>query len=224
MKKDSWKQYAKHHTKHKEEELRAIAGNTDLYHDEARWAALETLKNRGIELSSEEQNLIADFKVQAEKAEQEALKKRKELDEKVESFISSANVPEYYSPAAILGFSIFLPLVFGGALMFWNLMRAGKKLPASIVLTFAIFLTLLSELGFFYFQLSSWLILLVKVIGAILMIEYFWKKYLGPQLLYKRKSLLKAILISIGVVLLISQLAVYFYPEEIEAVLIGLQQ
>jgi len=219
MKKDSWKQYAKHHTKHKEEELRAIAGNTDLYHDEARWAALETLKSRGIELSSEEQNLIADFKVQAEKAEQEAVKKRKELDEKVESFISSANVPEYYSPAAILGFSIFFSVVFGGALMFWNLRKAGKKSAASIVLLVSFMLSFSASFLAAYFKLNQWMLLLVNVGGAILIIEYFWKKNLGTQLVYKRKSLVKAIVISIGISVMVLGLLMQFYGEELAAIL-----
>ena len=219
MKKDSWKQYAKHHTKHKEEELRAIANNTDLYHDEARWAALETLKSRGIELSSEEQNLIADFKVQAEKAEQEALKRRKELDEKVESFISSANVPEYYSPAAILGFSIFFSVVFGGALMFWNLRKAGKKSAASIVLLVSFVLSFSASFLAAYFKLNQWMLLLVNVGGAILIIEYFWKKNLGTQLVYKRKSLVKAIVISIGISVMVLGLLMQFYGEELAAIL-----
>ena len=65
------------------------------------------------------------------------------------------------------------------------------------------------------YQMNQWVVLLANVSGALILIEYFWKKHLGYQTKFKRKSLTKAILISVGITLVLAVVFISFFPDQL---------
>lgn len=201
-------QYSTYYKRQPTEELKEIAFQDDMYHEEARMAAMLELRSRGEEVSDEAYNELEDL---LEKNEQ--IKKEQE---KTTAFnnAKAIDLPEYYSPAAILGFSIFFSVIFGGILMFSNLRKAGKKNESILVLGVSFIIMMLSAVAAHLYQMNQWVVLLANVTGAIILIEYFWKKHIGNQTEFKRKSLTKAILVSVGATVLLMMFILYFFPEQ----------
>ena len=204
---ESFNQYSTYYKRRPTEELKEILSKEDLYEDEARMAAMLELRNRGEEVSDEDYNELQGLleKEKQTKKEQEEIKLKEN---------SGTELPEYYSPAAILGFSIFFSVIFGGILMFANLRKAGKKNESILVLGVSFVIMMMSASAAHYYQMNQWVVLLANVSGAVILIEYFWKKHLGYQTKFKRKSLTKAILVSVGVTILLMVGILYFFPEQ----------
>ena len=131
---------------------------------------------------------------------------------------SAAELPEWYSPAAILGFSIFFSVIFGGVLMYANLRKAGKKNASIIVLAVSLGIMILSGCMAHLYKMNQWIVLLANVSGALILIEYFWKKHLGYHTKFKRKSLTKAILISVGICLFLVIILIAFFKDQLPQV------
>lgn len=203
-------QYATYYKRQPDNELAEIAFNKEMYHDEARMAALSELKRRNVNLS-EEQDAELNKLINNAKAVEV---KKQEVIEDAKNKVN-AEIPEYYSPAAILGFSIFFSVIFGGILMFSNLRRAGKKNESIAALVVSFVIMVLSALVAHAYQMNQWVVLLANVSGALILIEYFWKKYLGYNVLFKKKSLIKAIVISVTISLLMAVVILYFFPEQL---------
>jgi len=201
-------QYATYYKRRPTEELKKITSQEELYHEEARVAALLELQERKEEISEKDREALESF------LKKEKLKVVEKQKNKEEAKIEEIELPEYYSPAAILGFSIFFSVIFGGILMFSNLRKAGKKNESFFVLGVSLVIMILSGFVAHFYQMNQWIILLANVSGALILIEYFWKKYLGYQLKFKRKSLTKAILISVGISVLFAIGMIYFFPEQ----------
>ena len=119
-------QYSRYYKNYAIAELNNVVVNKADYNDEAVLAALTELKKRDQVLSNEQLQLLdsleGDFK-------QKTLDINKSLEKEVESKV----LPEWYSPAAVLGFSIFFSLLFGAILMYLNLSKSGKNCSALFV-------------------------------------------------------------------------------------------
>lgn len=203
-------QYATYYKRRPTDELREIAFQKELYHDDARMAALLELQTRGEDISEEGNK---ELEVLTANAKEVAREKQKV---KSKTSAQSEALPEWYSPAAILGFSIFFSVIFGGVLMYANLRKAGKKTEATTAILISLGIMLVSAYLVHVYKVSQWVALLSNVSGALILIEYFWKKHLGYQTKFKRKPLTKAILISVSIALiaiLIVVGAAYYFPE-----------
>lgn len=206
--KKGFNQYLTYYKRRPTEELKEIALQKDLYHVEARMAAVLELRSRDEDISEEE---YKELELLVEKDKQA---KTKEVESLEQSKVTGTELPEYYSPAAILGFSIFFSVIFGGVLMFTNLRKAGKKTEATAVIVVSLCIMLVSAYLVHVYQMNQWVALLANVSGAIILIEYFWKKHLGYQTKFKRKPLTNAILISLGVSILFAVILFYYFPEQ----------
>jgi len=195
-------QYSTYYKRQPTEELKEIAFQDDMYHEEARMAAMLELRSRGEEVSDEAYNELEDL-----------LEKNEQVKKEQEKNTISAELPEYYSPAAILGFSIF-SIIFGGLLMYANLRKAGKKLEAIIAILISLGFTLLNNLIAYSYGINQWIVILVNVSGALILIEYLWKRYLGNTIKFKRRSLV----IPISILVLLSSILFYFFQDQIQLI------
>ena len=136
-------QYATYYKRQPDNELAEIAFNKEMYHDEARMAALSELKSRNVNLS-EVQDAELNKLINNAKAVEV---KKQEVIEDAKNKVN-AEIPEYYSPMVILGLSVLFSVIFGGFLMFLNLRKAGKKSESIIALIISFVISAISGLVF----------------------------------------------------------------------------
>ncbi len=104
--------------------------------------------------------------------------------------------PEFYSKRLILIFSGLFSILFGAVLLLSNLKRAGEKKGMFQVLIFVF----IYVIGIIYTldsmqTASNWSVLL-NILGALILNEYFWNRYLGKDIEYKKKSWIRPAIIS----------------------------
>lgn len=198
-------QYINYYKKHSENELIEVINSPNSYNNEARLAAYELLGNKEYAFSSVQTTEYEDLKNEF---------KQKDIDQqaKVEAELSQ-ELPSWYSPTAILGFSIFLEPLFGAILLSHNFKIANKTKQAKLVILVGV-LFLLARMALIYTQQMSQIASLAISIGAgIVFVEVFWKKHLGYQVKYERKSIWKPLLIFVGITLCLFGLQMYLDPE-----------
>jgi hypothetical protein len=116
------------------------------------------------------------------------------------------NLPKLYSKTVILVFSIFFSTIFAAALLFSNLKSLGKKSAAWWVLLFAVGYLFATAIIMAVFNLSPTLSVIANVIGAAILNEYFWNKYIGSETEFEKKSWTRPVAISIFIVLVMFSL------------------
>jgi len=198
-------QYINYYKKHSGKELLEVVNSPNAYNNEARLAAYQLLSNKTYAFSAvqiaEYENLKNEFKQKHIAQQAKAVE------------VESKELPSWYSPTAILGFSIFLEPLFGAILLSQNFKKAKKKKQANLVILIGV-LFLLARMALMYTRQMTQITSLIISIGAgIVFIEVFWKKYLGYQSKYKRKSIWKPLLIFIGVTLCLFGIQMYLDPE-----------
>ena len=112
------------------------------------------------------------------------------------------NIPELYSKTLILIFAILFSTIFAAALFIVNLRILGKTKEAFWVLIFAIVYLIATGLVMQVFGLAPSMTIIANVIGAAILNEFFWNKFIGSEFSYKKKSWIKPTLISVGIALL----------------------
>ena len=115
---------------------------------------------------------------------------------------------EIYSKSAIRGFSIFFSPLFGGALLYYNLLTAGYKSAARIVLFFSVLYSILVVFlvsNFFNYNGAS---IVLNVVGGFILSDYFFPKYF-PDNDYYPKPIWKALGISL-LICLVMVLILYY--------------
>lgn len=106
------------------------------------------------------------------------------------------DLPLLYSKRVIAVFSGLFSTIFGAFILMSNLKAVHKEKAKRMVLFFAIAYTLLSMLIVAYLPITTNISILLNVVGAIFLNEYFWNKYLGKELEFERKSWIKPAIIS----------------------------
>ncbi len=112
------------------------------------------------------------------------------------------NIPELYSKTLILIFAILFSTIFAAALFIVNLRTLGKTKEAFWVLIFAIVYLIATGVVMQVFGLAPSMTIIANVIGAAILNEFFWNKFIGSEFSYKKKSWIKPTLISVGIALL----------------------
>lgn len=111
-------------------------------------------------------------------------------------------LPELYSKTLILIFAILFSTIFAAALLIVNLRTLGKNKEAGWVLLFAIFYLIGTGVVMQAFSLAPSMTIVANVIGAAILNEFFWNKFIGSDISYKKKSWIKPALIVVGIVML----------------------
>lgn len=111
--------------------------------------------------------------------------------------------PQLYSKTIILGFSIMFSTIFAAVLLMANLRTLGMNSARIKVLIFGILYVVGTGIAIQVFELAPMLTVIANVIGAAILNEFFWNKYIGSDVEYDKRSWLKPLLISMGIVLLV---------------------
>ena len=171
------------------EELEKIIEDKANYTIQAREAAIDLLKERSgdsTKLAEIEADIVVTKKRQLES-------KKKQLGEG-DLLNLTEDGPHLFSETVVILVSIFLSNLFGGILMYMNLLSLGKKQAANLALSFGIAsLVLAVVLSFFLPEKYNNLIYLLNIIGAAVYSRYFWKTHIGNQTAYFRKPWLAVV-------------------------------
>lgn len=100
------------------------------------------------------------------------------------------NLPKIYSKRSILGFSMFFSTLFGGVMLYKNLMDIKKKTGAYIVLGFSVVLTIFQiVLGMLLENPKSSYAYLWGFVGGYILANYFFPKYFPNEEQYHKKAI-----------------------------------
>lgn len=107
------------------------------------------------------------------------------------------DLPALYSKTLILIFAILFSTIFAAALLMYNLNRIGQKKAMWWVLIFAVSFLILTGVVIQVFKLDPGMTLIANVIGAAVLNEFFWNRFIGRDTEFEKKSWIKPILISL---------------------------
>ncbi|MFD2519210.1 hypothetical protein [Salinimicrobium flavum] len=111
-------------------------------------------------------------------------------------------IPRLYSKILILAFAILFSVIFAAVLLMSNLRSLGKQKAALGVLAFAVLYLIATALVMQAFDLQPGLTLVANVIGAAILNEFFWNKYIGSDFVFEKKSWMKPTLIALAIAML----------------------
>ena len=121
--------------------------------------------------------------------------------------------PEIYSKQVIYSFSFLFTTCFGGILLMQNLKDIGKKKEANLVLAVSVLITSLLIILVTVSNISDRsVIFFCNLGGAVLLSEYFFKKYFPHEENYPKKKVWKPLII--GIILLITLGLLLFLAQD----------
>jgi len=119
-------------------------------------------------------------------------------------------MPKIYSRKAILGFSIFMSTLFGGILLYQNLISVRKKKEAYIVLGISILLTIVSIIIVNIPENpKGYLAYVCGFAGGSLLSNYFVPKYFPDEEQYPKKEIWTPLIIAVIITAAFIALMVY---------------
>ena len=157
-------------------ELAEVIKNKHSESEEKVEAALKELKIRGIETENYQEIIETD---------------KKEIQKPDE------NSPTLFSDKVIYIFSILFSVIFGGILFAINLKEVGQKRGIYTVIIFSVLYTTLSIYILNALKTGTGGTLIMGAIGALILNEFFWKKYIGKGIVYHKKSFVKPLIIAL---------------------------
>ncbi|PBJ06102.1 hypothetical protein [Flavobacterium sp. ACN6] len=181
--------------------------NNELYiyiQPESRFVAqaikysFDILKQRGEIFSEEETNRILKL------IEEKSLKEKQEsIGEEAwdKHSVEDNNAIELFSQLSIWGFSIAFGVIFGSILLAFNLKKLNKPKVSIIVVLFGILYTVFQFLAINYLEEINFVIkrqtFLFSGVGALILHYVFWENYIGKEISYRKKSIIKPLIICI---------------------------
>lgn len=116
---------------------------------------------------------------------------------------SKSHLPQLYSKSLILVFALLFSTIFAAVILMSNLRTLGKKKEAGWVLLFAVVYLFATAIVMQALSLSPSITAIANVIGAAILNEFFWNKFIGRDLEYQKKSWKKPMLIAVGIALVL---------------------
>ena len=176
-------------------ELRNIISDKKSYAEEARLASIQILKERNgnsLELETAEKEL-------SKAKEKEATIQKQDVEEqKKKNYLTDdPTAPELHSKRVILVFSAIFSTIFGAVLLMYNMKQTNNGKGRIQVLIFGILYTILIILIANALKTSFNISIILNLIGASVLNEYFWNKFIGKDFLYRKRSWIKPAIISV---------------------------
>jgi uncharacterized membrane protein YidH (DUF202 family) len=120
------------------------------------------------------------------------------------------NLPKIYSKKAILGFSILMSTLFGGILLYQNLIDIKKKKEAYIVLGLSVLITIVTiVIVNIPEEPKSSLAYVCGIGGGSLLTYYFVPTYFPDEEQYPKKQIWKPLIIAVVITAAFVGLMVY---------------
>lgn len=118
-----------------------------------------------------------------------------ENDELEENEITEI-LPELYSKRVITAFCLIFSTLFGAIILMSNLKKRDENKGWWQVLLFSILYTI-GTIFTVYSTNSSNFTIPLNILGALILNEYFWNRYLGKSIEFEKKSWAKPAIISV---------------------------
>ena len=184
-----------------DEELKQIIDDKKTFSEQARIAAISILKERNVHIG---------FTEKAE-AEIKVIQEKRADKEKTNFVTDDPNAPELHSKNTIYFFASFFSTIFGAVLMLQNFREVGNNKVKNQVLMFGILYTLFSILLIITLNIKGNFMMVMNFGGAGILINFFWNKYLGKKIKYRKRSWIKPAIIS--VIIIIPFLIAFIFGE-----------
>lgn len=110
-------------------------------------------------------------------------------------------LPELYSKRLILVFAVLFSAIFASFLLAANLRTLKESQARVIVLAFAFIYTIGTGVLLQLLGLPPTMSFISNVVGAAILNEFFWNKYIGAQREYHKKDWIKPMLIAMLIAL-----------------------
>lgn len=184
-------------------ELERIMKSTDKdFVEDARLAAIYLLEKRnGKSIETENaQNIIVDAKEQERIALEKSrigTEKRIQESKKKNHLTNDPNAPELHSKRVITVFSAIFSTIFGAVLLMYNMKQTNNPKGRIQVLVFGVLWTVASILTINYIGLKANFAIIFNLVGAGILTEYFWNKFIGKEFEYRKRSWIKPAIISV---------------------------
>jgi hypothetical protein len=109
------------------------------------------------------------------------------------------NSPTLYSKRVIYIFSVLFSVVFGAVLFAINQQEVDKKKSIFPVIIFSVLYTVFSYYILELMNAGSSATLLFSAIGALILNNIFWNKYIGKEIKYHKRSYKKPLIIALAI-------------------------
>jgi len=111
------------------------------------------------------------------------------------NIVTDLDATPFYSPRAVWGFSFFFTVIFGAVLLSSNL--TDKKAKWIVIGFGIIYTTAVIIIINLLQQPNTGLTLGLNGVGAVILTELFWDKYVGKETKFRIKPIWKPLIISI---------------------------
>ena len=177
-----------------DEGLMTYFDKIDIYTEEAVVAAMRELQKRGKQFSEQDLENVKS-KLEEKKKAKIITDKKPTTNSWTKNVVTDENAPAYYSHRAIWAFSTLFTVIFGAVLLSSNLKDKGNARWA--VLGFGVGYTALAIFLLSFLPSTTGFTIAVNGIGAWIMTQFFWNKYLGEDTKYRTKPIWKPLVISV---------------------------
>jgi len=152
--------------------------------------SFDILKERGETFSDEETDRITKLIEEKKLTENQERVQTKNWDK---NSVEDHFAIELFSQLAIWCFSIIFGVIFGSFILAMNFKKLNKSKLSIIVVVFGILYTIFQVLAIDYLQGINFFIrnltYAFSAFGALIL-HYFWEKYIGKEIAYRKKSIL----------------------------------
>lgn len=111
------------------------------------------------------------------------------------------DLPKLYSKRVIYAFSVIFSTLFGTVLLMSNLKQTGNKKGWYEVLVFGIIYTAGLLITAASFNMETNIGLPLNILGALILNEFFWNRYIGKETKFEKKKWYKPAIISLVITL-----------------------
>lgn len=193
--------YHKLLSKKSNQDLREYLNNFKKYTPETIEEVIREFKQRGQIIPEEDvSNYRQQLKEQADKRDEIESRDKEFWDNGKnweKNLTTDPNAPVFYSERVIYTFSTFLSVIFGSVLLAINCRSTEEKKGAWQVLLFGVCFTSLQILLLSQIPRNTMLTFIFSTIGALIMNNLFWKKYIGKDTKYRTKPIWKPLIVAI---------------------------
>ena len=186
-----------------DKELERIMKSTNKeFVEDARLAAIYLLEQRnGKSIETENAQKIIDKKNESKQnaLEKSRIETQKRIQEnkKKSHLTDDPTAPELHSKRVITVFSVIFTTIFGAVLLMYNMKQTGNAKGRIQVLIFGILWTIISILTINFIGIKYNFALIFNLIGAGILTEFFWNKFIGKEFKYRKRSWYKPAVISV---------------------------
>ncbi len=191
-----------------DEGLQEYIDNRTKFTPVAVYTAIDELKKRGRTFTDEEFTQIVN---DIEKHQEISKKRVAESDAGQKwdkNIVDDINAVELYSQKAIYGFSIAFGVLFGSILMALNLKRTSTKKSIALTIAFGLTYTVIQLYLLSFIPRNTGLTLFASLGGALILNYVFWKKFIGADTPYRKRSIITPLII--GLIFFVLFMAVLF--------------